>query len=360
MKEKALVFSENEFGKIDGKVANGLVRYSERYNIVGVIDSTKAGLDAGECLDGIKNGIPIFRNIDSAIENLNYTPKCFIYGIAPLSPFLNREQRQIIITAMGKGMDIVNGLPEFFTDDKEFMQKAGECNVKIFDFRKPPKRKDLHLFCGQIFKNKTPVIVVTGTDCAVGKMTTARILVDALKKENINAVFIATGQAGLIQGAKYGIALDVLTSGFTTGEVEKAIIDAVNAEHPDIIIVEGQGGLSHPAFNSSIAIIKGANPDAIIIQHPPKRKNHCDFPTIPMPSLEYEIELNELLSKSKVIAITINHEDMTDVQVKDTVDEYESRYELPTTDVLKFGCDKLVETLFKVFPELQKGKSIKC
>ena len=354
MKEKALVFSENEFGKIDGKVANGLVRYSERYNIVGIIDSTKEGLDAGECLDGIKKGIPIFRSIDNSLKKLNYIPKYFIYGIAPLSLFLDKEQRQIIITAMEKGMDIVNGLPEFFTDDKEFMQKASECNVKIYDFRKPPKRKDLHLFNGQIFENKTPVIVVTGTDCAVGKMTTARILVGALKKENINAVFIATGQAGLLQGAKYGIALDVLTSGFTTGEVEKAIIDAVNAEHPDIIIVEGQGGLSHPAFNSSIAIIKGANPDAIIIQHPPKRKNRCDFPTIPMPSLDYEIELNELLSKSKVIAITINNENMTDAELENTIAEYEDRYKLPTTDVLKYGCDKLIEKLFEVFPELSK------
>lgn len=354
MTEKALIFSENEFGKIDGKVANGLIRYSERYEIVGVIDSTKAGLDAGECLDGIKKGIPIFSSIDDALEKLNYIPKYFIYGIAPLSPFLDKEQRQIIKTAMEKGMDIVNGLPEFFTDDKEFMQKASECNVKIFDFRKPPKRKDLHLFSGQIFENKTPVIVIAGTDCAVGKMTTARILVEALKKENINAVFIATGQAGLLQGAKYGIALDVLTSGFTTGEVEKAIIDAVNAEHPDIIIVEGQGGLSHPAFNSSIAIVKGANPSAIIIQHPPKRKNRCDFPTIPMPSLEYEIKLNELLSKTKVIAITINDEDMTDTELKNTIAEYEDRYKLPTTNVLKYGCDKIIEKIGEVFPEILK------
>jgi len=354
MTEKALVYSENEFGKIDGKVANGLVRYSERYEIVGVIDSTKAGLDAGECLDGIKKEIPIFSSIDDALDNLGYIPKYFIYGLAPLAPFLNKEQRKIIISAMEKGMNIVNGLPEFFTDDEEFIQKASECNVKIFDFRKPPQRKNLHLFSGQIFENKTPVIVVTGTDCAVGKMTTARYIVEALNKKNIHAVFIATGQVGLLQGAKYGAALDVLTSGFTTGEVEKAIIDAVNTENPDIIIVEGQGGLSHPAFNSSAAIIKGANPDAIIIQHPPKRKNRCDFPTIPMPSLGYDIKLNELFSKSKVIAITLNHEDMTDAELEETIIEYEGRYKLPTTDVLKHGCDKIIKKICEVFPEILK------
>ena len=354
MTEKALVYSENEFGKIDGKVANGLVRHSELYKIVGIIDSTKAGLDAGEYLEGINKGIPIFRSIDDALDNLRYIPKYFIYGIAPLAPFLDKEQRKVIVSAMEKGMNIINGLAEFFTDDEEFMQKALECNVKIFDIRKPPKRKDLHLFTGEIFKIKTPVIVVTGTDCAVGKMTTARYLVEALKKENIKAVFIATGQAGLLQGAKYGMALDVLTSGFTTGEVEKAIVDAVNTEHPDIIIVEGQGGLSHPAFNSSSAIIKGANCDAIIIQHPPKRNYRCDFPTIPMPELETEIELNEVFSKSKVIAITINDEDMTDAELKNTIEEYEDRYKLPATNVLKYGCDKIIKKIYEVFPEILK------
>ena len=355
---KALVYSENEFGKIDGKVANGLARHSEKYEILGVIDSSKAGLDAGEYLDGIKNGIQVYSTIDDAIENLNYIPEYFIYGIAPLASFLDKKQREIIFAAMKKGMNIVNGLPEFFTEDEEFMQKAREYNVRINDIRKPPKRKDLHIFSGRINEVKTPVITVLGTDCAVGKRTTAVNLVDALKEVGLNAVFIATGQTGLIQGSKYGAALDVLTSGFATGEVENAIINACEIENPDIIVVEGQGALSHPAFTSSSAIIRGAMPDAIILQHPPKRINHCDYPNIPMPTLESEIELLEVFSKSKVIAITLNHEDMSDDEVKNTIVEYEYKYELPTTDVLKHGSDKIVQTLFELFPELQKSAAL--
>jgi len=355
---KALVYSENEFGKIDGKVANGLARHSEKYEILGVIDSTKAGLDAGEYLDGIKNGIQVYSTIDDAIENLNYIPEYFIYGIAPLASFLDKKQRDIIFAAMKKGMNIVNGLPEFFTEDEEFMQKAREYNVRINDIRKPPKRKDLHIFSGRINEVKTPVITVLGTDCAVGKRTTAVNLVEALKQEGLNAVFIATGQTGLIQGSKYGAALDVLTSGFATGEVENAIINACEKENPDIIVVEGQGALSHPAFTSSTAIIRGAMPNAIILQHPPKRINHCDYPNIPMPTLESEIELLEVFSKSPVIAITLNHEDMSDDEVKNTIVEYEYKYELPTTNVLKHGSDKLVQTIFDLFPELQKSAAL--
>ncbi|MCF6271151.1 MAG: DUF1611 domain-containing protein [Melioribacteraceae bacterium] len=354
MREKALVHCENEFGKIDGKVANGLVRYSERYEIVGIIDSTKAGLDAGEYLDGIKNNIPIFKSIDDALNSLDYTPKNFIYGIAPLTPFLNEEQREIIVSAIKYKMNIINGLPEYFTEDDEFVQKANEYGVRIYDIRKAPPRNKLHIFSGRILEIRTPVILVAGTDCAVGKRTTARLLVESLKKQGVKTIFITTGQTGLLQGAKYGIALDVLTSGFATGEVENAIVNAVAAEQPDIIIVEGQGALSHPAFTSSSAILRGALPNAIIIQHPPKRKNHCDYPKLPMPTLESEIKLNELFSKSKVIAITLNHEDMTDYELENMIVEYESKYKLPTTDVLKYGCDKIIKKIYEVFPGIQK------
>ncbi|MEQ9405600.1 MAG: DUF1611 domain-containing protein [Cyclobacteriaceae bacterium] len=358
MKVTALVYSENELGKIDGKVANGLVRHSEKYNIVGVVDSLKSGLDAGEYLDGIKNGIPVFGSIDDAIESLDKIPEYFIYGIAPLESFLNTDQRRVIIRAMKIGMNIVNGLPEFFNDDKEFLETANRYGVTIDDIRKPPARKDLHIFSGRIHEIKTPVISVFGTDCAVGKRTTAVKLVEALKQEGLNAVFISTGQTGILQGSKYGIAIDVLSSGFSTGEVENAILEAVAKENPDIIVVEGQGALSHPAFTSSSAIIRGALPKAIIIQHPPKRENHCDYPAIPMPTLESEIKLIEAFSKSRVIAITINHEDMTDEQVDQTVLEYQDKYMLPTTDVLKHGCYKLIRKLFKVFPQLVKQNQV--
>lgn len=358
MKVNAIVYSENEFGKIDGKVANGLARYSGKYRILGIIDSTKADLDAGEYLDGIKNGIPVFRNMDAAIGSLKFVPDYFIYGIAPLASFLDKEQREIIFSAMKMGMNIVNGLPEFFTEDEEFVQKAKQFGVRIYDIRKSPMRKDLHNFTGRISHVKCPVITIAGTDCAVGKRTTSVKLVEALRKAGLKAAFIATGQTGILQGAAYGVAVDVLSSGFATGEVENAVVNAYETENPDIIVVEGQGALSHPAYTSSSAILRGALPDAIIIQHPPKRINHCDFPLIPMPTLKSEIKLLEAFAKSRVIAVTINHEDMTDDEVEKIILEYEFTYELPTTDVLKYGCHKIIDELFILFPALQQRSKL--
>ncbi len=355
MKAKAIIYCEKEFGKMNGKTANGLVRHSEKYEIAGVIDSTKAGMDAGEYLDGVKNGILIFHDFDDAIERLKEIPNYFIYGVAPLEAFLKgEEQRKVLFKAMEKGMNIVNGLHEFFTDDEEFTQKAEEYGVKIYDVRKPPAKKELHIFSGRILKVNTPIVTVLGTDSAVGKRTTSIILVEALRKEGLNVAFVATGQTGLIQGAKYGVAVDAIVEEFMTGEVENAVMEAQDTEHPDIIIVEGQGALSHPVYLSPCAIVRGAKPKAIIVQHPPKRKNLGDFPDIPMPTLESEIEMIEIFSRSKVIAITINHEDMTDKEIKETITEYEKTFQLPTTDVLKYGCEKLVKRIFEAFPELSK------
>ncbi|WP_299184819.1 DUF1611 domain-containing protein [uncultured Aquimarina sp.] len=359
MKKSAIIYCENEFGKLDGKVANGLVRHSNKYEILGVIDSSKSNLDAGEYLDGTKNGIPIFQDFNQAIQLLDHIPEYFIYGIAPLESSLSEGEKKIIHTAIQSGLHIVNGLSEFLSDDPVCSNLAKKHNVSIFDVRKPPSKKDLHHYTGKIQDVNTPIITVLGTDCAVGKRTTALKLTEALKKEGLSAIFITTGQTGILQGSKYGIAIDVLSSGYASGEVENAILEALK-EKPDIIIVEGQGALSHPAFTSSCAIIRGAMPKAIILQHPPKRKTRCDFPQILMPTIDDEIKMLETFSGTKVIAITINHESMTDQEIKGTIKQYEEKYQLPVTDVLKNDCSKILIKLQEIFPNLISIKPPLC
>ena len=81
----AVVYCEANFGAIDGKTANGLVRHSEKYAILSVIDSENAGLDAGEVLDGEPNGIPICRDLVEALALAGDLPEYFIFGIAPVA-----------------------------------------------------------------------------------------------------------------------------------------------------------------------------------------------------------------------------------------------------------------------------------
>jgi uncharacterized NAD-dependent epimerase/dehydratase family protein len=353
-KKTALVYCDNEFGLADGKTAAGLVRHSETYRIVGVIDSSLVGKDAGEVLGGQKNNIPIFANLEMALSCLSETPNCYIYGKAPLETYISIEERGLVLEAMQEGMDIINGLHQFFSDDQEFVHMATQSGIQIRDIRKPPQLKDLHVFTGQISNVNIPVIAVLGTDCACGKMTTAVELNNALNHLGLTSVMIATGQTSLMQGAKYGASMDALVSQFAIGEIENAVVQAFEQENPDIILVEGQSAVSHPAFMSSIGILKGSMPDGVILQHPPARKFRCDFPNLIMPTLESEIQLIEAISSAQVIAIAINHENLAEADIPKIIQDYENRLRLPTTDVLNYGCQKLIQALGDRFPKIRQ------
>ena len=126
---------------------------------------------------------------------------------------------------------------------------------------------------------------------------------------------IGTGQTGLIQGARYGLALDAVPSQFCAGELEATIVEAFENEDPDVILIEGQGSLSHPAYSTSSFILRGSCPQGVILQHAPKRRNRCDFNKMPMPDPSSEINLIETFANTRVIGLTLNHENMTDAEV---------------------------------------------
>lgn len=92
MKKTAIIYCEGHFGTMDGRIANDLIRNSGKYHIVGVIDSTKSGFDASECIEGVNNGIPVFMSFSHAIENLTNVPEKVIYGIDLLESTQNQRR----------------------------------------------------------------------------------------------------------------------------------------------------------------------------------------------------------------------------------------------------------------------------
>lgn len=350
----AVVYCEANFGHPDGKTANGLVRHSERYEIVSVIDSTQAGHDTGTVLGDGPNGIMLCTDLDEAIRLAGSVPDFMIFGMAPSSGLLSPSERDAMLDAMSRGMDIVNGLHEFMNDDPEFAAAAAAYGVTLLDVRRPRDKTELRLFSGRIAEVTCPKIAILGTDSAIGKRTTATILTKALNDRGIRAVMVGTGQTGLIQGARYGVALDAIPCQFCSGEMEGAMVDAFEGEHPDVIIIEGQGALSHPAYLSSTFILRGARPDAVILQHAPGRTRLGDFSMVPTPTPASEIALLETFADTKVIGLTINHENMTDAEVTVAITAYELELGLPATDALTRPTEQLVNMVVDAFPQLDK------
>ncbi|MDY0340524.1 MAG: DUF1611 domain-containing protein [Coriobacteriia bacterium] len=348
----AVVYCEANFGSIDGKTANGLVRHSQKYRIVAVIDSEKTGLDAGEVLGEASRGMPICSDLTHAVDSFGQVPDVFIFGIAPASGLLSVHERGVVLEAMGLGMDIVSGLHEFLGDDPVFKAAEAEHGVSIRDVRRPCNKKDLRLFDGQIASVTCPRIAILGTDCANGKRTTATILTQALNERGIRAVMVATGQTGLIQGAQYGVALDAMPSQFCAGEMEGAVVKAFQAEQPEVIIVEGQSALGHPAYLSSGFILRGSQPQGVILQHAPARLIRCDFDDLLVSPPSVEINLIETFANTRVIGMTINHENMTDAEITAAIVLYELELGIPVTDVLARPVEGLVDMVLSAFPQL--------
>jgi len=210
------------------------------------------------------------------------------------------------------------------------------------------------MFSGRIAEVACPIIAVLGTDCAIGKRTTASIITSALNKSGIKTVMIGTGQTGLIQGAQYGVALDAVPSQFCAGELEATIVKAFEIEHPDLIIVEGQGALSHPAFSTTSFILRGSCPDGVVLQHAPGRSMRCDFENMAMPTPASEINLIETFADTKIIGLTINHEHMSDDEVGAAITQYEQELGIPVTDALTRLPARLVEMVLAAFPQLKE------
>lgn len=353
----AIVYCEGNFAKVDGKTANGLVRHSEAYRITSVIDSTNSGRDSGEVLDDVMNGIPIFAQLKAALAHETTIPDTLIFGMAPSSGRLSRADRGVVLDAVGCGMNIVSGLHEYLSDDREIAETASKHNVTIHDIRKPKPSKDMRLFDGSVSEVKALRIAVLGTDCAIGKRTTATVLARALNAEGIRTVLVGTGQTGLMQGAKYGVAMDAVPPQFCCGELEGAIVAASEGEHPEVILIEGQGALSHPAFCTSAFILRGSQPDAVILQHAPNRPHRCDFPRMPMPTPESEIALIEAFADTMVIGVTLNHEGMTDREITVALKAQSHKLGLPVTDALSRPSAHLLDIVFAAFPGLQHGSS---
>lgn len=348
----AVVYCEGQFGEQDGKTANGLVRHSEKYEILSVIDSTQAGSDAGMFLDGTANGVPVLENLAEAIAHAGRVPDYLIWGTAPADGLLSASHRGVLLDGISRGMHVINGLHEFLNDDIEFAAASLLAGMTITDVRRPKAKKDLHQFTGRIFDVTCPRVAVLGTDGAIGKRTTATLLVQSLNARGIRAVMIGTGQTALIQGSRYGVALDALVPQFCSGEVEHQVVTAFADEQPDIIVIEGQGALSHPAFLTSAYILRGSRPTGVIVQHAPKRTALGDFPAMPMPTVASEIALIEAFADTKVIGVTINHEHMSDDEVGAAIDEYKLELGLPVTDALTRPLERLVDMVLQAYPSL--------
>ncbi len=338
----AIVYCQGAFNTTYGKTAHGLVRFTRRYKILGVIDEIYAGKDAGQVIDGVTRGIPIYRSLEESLVNSNGRITHMVIGVAPDGGRLDAEARKAVIQALTKGLNVDSGLHEFISEDRELVALAQTQGAVIRDVRKPPERNQLHFFNGCIDQVKALKVAILGTDSAVGKRTTAWLLVQGLQKTGISTELIGTGQTAWLQGAQFGVVMDALVNDFVAGEIENAIWEAWQQVRPQVIVLEGQGSLLNPAYPGGFELLAAGRPDIVILQHAPARKEYDGFPGYAIQPLARQISAIEMISDRSVVAVAINHEDLSIEKVPLICEAITSVTGLPAEDVLLQGVEHLV------------------
>ena len=344
----AVVYCQGAFNTTCGKTAHGLVRRSERYHVLGVIDAAWDGRDAGEVLDGRAAGIPVVADLASALRLRGADgrgPTHFVVGVAPDGGRLPDGARADLVAALAAGLHVDSGLHDFLGDDPELAGLAARSGARIRDVRRTPPRPELHFFDGRITQVQALKVAVLGTDSAVGKRTTAWLLVDAFRAAGRRAELVGTGQTAWLQGAKHSLILDSLINDFVSGEIEHAVWSCWEDGQPDVIVLEGQGSLLNPAYPGGFELLAAGRPDVVVMQHAPARREYDGFPGNRLHDLATQIRAVELISGRTVGAVTINHEELDAAGVEAARAAITAETGLPAFDVLREGADGLCRAL---------------
>jgi len=340
-RRRYVILAEGQFGEPGSKTAMGVIKYG-REPVVAVIDSTRAGRDVAEWL-GQENAAPV---VATLAEALPLKPTALLIGTAPQGGKIPPEWRAIIADAIEHGLDIVSGLHEFVSDDPEFSALAATHGVELIDHRRPPQR--LEVAMGRKHGPGKHVILLVGTDCAIGKMTVALELRRAAQEAGLKTAFVATGQTGImIEG--WGVSVDRVISDFINGTAEWLVEQA--EEMGDWIFVEGQGSIDHPAYSAvTLGLVHGTTPQAMVLVHQPGRSGHFGWEqntgvASPTLSLEDNIRLYESVANavapSKVAAIALNTSLLSEEDAYAEIGRVAEETGLPVDDPYRFGPERL-------------------
>lgn len=328
---RLLLLTEGHLGVFSSKTAVSVLRYRPD-DVAGFLDSARAGESLASIVPGVKE-VPIVASVADAAP---LEPDAILIGIAPTGGALPPVMRQHIIDGLRRGISIISGLHTMLKDDPELVQLAAEHGAQLHDVR--DFAHITRIGHGQARKTRAKRVLFIGTDCAVGKMVAALELRKAAQRAGLDAAFVATGQTGImIEG--WGIAIDHVLSDFVAGAVEMLCEHA--ADH-DIMFVEGQGSIEHPAYSGvTLSLLHGSCPDAMIMVHRPGRDHHSSWTDCPIASLEQQIEINERvlapLHPGKVVAIALNTSGMTPEAADAVARDLTARTGLPAADPVRHG-----------------------
>jgi uncharacterized NAD-dependent epimerase/dehydratase family protein len=337
MERRYLILAPNVFATRAAKTAHGVIAYSSDVTVA-VVDPANAGRTVRDVLPHLDSDAPI---VASVADGLIHRPTSLLVGIAPAGGALPQEFRMEIAAALRAGLEIVSGLHTILGEDAEFAQLAKAHDSRIWDIRLPPAAP---LFSGAAYDIEATIVLTVA------------------QERGVPAVFVPTGQTGIVI-AGWGTSVDRVVADFAPGAAEQLVLEgerraeagATGTAHAPLLVVEGQGGINHPAYAPvTLSLLYGSAPDALVLVHLPSRSTIDGF-DIPLLGYRELIRTYESLcagvKPARVVGIALNTKDLDVAAARAAIDDAVAQTGLPCDDVVRFGPFGLYDA---IAPQLTK------
>lgn len=332
-----LVLTDGYLTARNAKTAHGVIHYAPD-RIAAVVDAEHSGRDLIDVVPELGRSAPI---VSSVAQGLDHDPTSLLLGVATPGGWMPDHWRAWIVEAIEARLEIANGLHTLLSDDDGLVSLARERGVDLWDVRLPPE--GIPLCSGKSLEVPQRTVLTVGSDCAVGKMTVSVELAAAGRAAGTATEFVATGQTGILIAGR-GIAVDRVISDFTAGAAEQLVCESDSAS--EVLIVEGQGGLWHPAYSGvTLSLLHGSAPEVLVLCHQAGRTAIEEPPFTRLPPLGEMITTYEAMARTlrpaPVACIALNTSGLSAEQASAAMIKIEDETGLPVGDVIRGDAPKL-------------------
>ena len=329
------------------KTAHGVIRYGDR-EVVAIVDSSFAGRRTDEVVPYVRRAVPVVAGVAEAAA---LGADRLLIGVAPTGGRLTGRWRAAVEEALAAGLDVEAGLHTVLADDEELVRLAAAHGARLHDLRAAPTNLDVPRGPG----SRAPgvrVVHTVGSDCALGKMTVVLELDAAARARGLRSVFVPTGQTG-IAVAGWGTAVDHVIADYVAGAAER-LVDG-GAERGDLLFVEGQGALFHPAYSGvTLGLLHGTAPDVLVLAHRAGRTAIEGYAEVAIPPLGALVAAYETvcapIRPARVAAVALDTAGLDDAAARRALADVEDETGLPADDVVRFGPERLLDAVLAVLP----------
>ena len=320
-----------------------MIRYGTR-DVVAVIDSTQSGRTAAEVVPFCLRDVPIVATLREAID---LGANALLVGVAPTGGKLDPSWRAVLVEAIDAGLHLEAGLHTQLSEDPDLRRAATRAGVALRDLRAAPP--DLTVPQGPDSRPESVRVVHSvGSDTVIGKKVVTLELDRAARERGLASVYVPTGQTG-VAIAGWGLAVDHVISDYVAGAGERLVHEG--AGRGDLLFVEGQGALFHPAFSGvTLGLLHGSAPDLLVLVHKAGAATLRNYPDLQIPPLAELVAAYEGVARrvrpARVAAIALNTADLdSDEDAREAIAAAQAETSLVADDVVRFGPERVLDAV---------------